>query len=94
MSYMDNILAEDFVEFGRSGRTYTRQQTLSVPGGGEIDARLPLKNFAVTRMTEDVYLVTYVSEVQHDVLEVANRSSIWHITSTGWKLRFHQGTPA
>ena len=28
----------------------------------------------------------YISEVQHEELEVANRSSIWHKTPSGWKL--------
>ena len=55
---------------------------------------MPLKKYFVTEITEDGCLVTYISEVQHEELEVANRSSIWHKTPSGWKLRIHQGTPA
>jgi hypothetical protein len=60
--HMDTVLAEDFVEFGRSGRTYTKE-TLSFERSG-IDARL--NQLHVSRVGEDVRLVTYVSEVRDD----------------------------
>ena len=92
--YMDNLLADDFFEFGRSGRTYSREEALAVEGNGEINAKLPLKEFRVTQISEDVCLVTYRSEVQYGELEVSNRSSVWRNTAGGWRLQFHQGTPA
>jgi hypothetical protein len=91
-AYMERILAPDFFEFGRSGRTYTREETLAVPPQ-EIDVRLPLKNFAVHSIASNVVLVTYVSEVRYEEVEVGNRSSLWSRTDGGWQLRFHQGTP-
>ena len=38
---MEQLLAPDFVEFGRSGRVYRREDALAVPRG-PIDAVLPL----------------------------------------------------
>lgn len=90
--YMNRILSPDFFEFGRSGRMYKREETLSAPFS-EIKAKLPLKNFKVHPITNDVVLVTYVSEVQYGKLEVGNRSSLWLRTPSGWQLQFHQGTP-
>lgn len=90
-AYMESVLAPDFFEFGRSGCTYTREETLSAPAG-EIHARLPLRDFKVTLITPDVMLVTYISEVQYETLQIGNRSSIWLHTPSGWKLKFHQGT--
>jgi len=90
--YMRNILAEDFFEFGRSGKMYTIDDSLSAPDQ-EINAVMPLKEFTVHEIDERVVLITYISEVQYDELEVANRSSIWLKTNVGWKLKFHQGTP-
>ncbi len=90
--YMNSILSPDFFEFGRSGRIYTKEQSLSAPMQ-EIHAKFPLKNFEVHQITDDVVLVTYVSEVQYEELEVGNRSSLWLRTLDGWKLKFHQGTP-
>ena len=89
--YMNRILAPDFFEFGRSGRIYTREETLNAPPQ-KINARLPLKNFQVHPISDDVALVTYISEVADDELEIANRSSLWRKTETGWQLVFHQGT--
>lgn len=91
-AFQEKVFAPDFFEFGRSGRTYTREQmirTESTP----ILAKLPLINFEIHELDEHNVLVTYISEVQYDSLERANRCSVWSRTTDGWQLRFHQGTP-
>lgn len=92
LEYMDKILATDFFEFGRSGRIYKREDTLDVTPQ-EIIATLPLKNFAIHPIDENTVLITYVSEVHDTEIMIGNRSSIWSKADTGWRLRFHQGTP-
>jgi hypothetical protein len=92
-SYMDRVLSPDYFEFGRSGRIYTREEVLNVPPQ-EIKARLPLREFKAHPLTNDVALVTYVSEVLSGELLIGNRSSLWVRTPTGWRIVFHQGTPA
>ena len=92
--HMNEVLAPDFLEFGRSGRVYRREDTLDVPAQSG-DATLPLAKFAVRSIAADVALVTYVSEVTYgEVTEVANRSSLWTRYEGAWRIRFHQGTPA
>ena len=90
---MEEVLAPDFFEFGRSGRFYRREDTLAVLRG-PIDAVLPLSDFKARLLTQDLAQVTYNSAVTYDgaVLR-ARRSSIWSRTPNGWVLRFHQGTP-
>ena len=89
---MDDILAPDFFEFGRSGRIYRREDTLDIPAQ-PILAKLPLTRFRARLLDANVAHVTYVSAVTYDgVEELANRSSIWSRTEIGWQLRFHQGT--
>jgi hypothetical protein len=91
--YMEKVFAEDFVEFGRSGRTNTRQQILN-HSSEPIEAVLPLQDFNIRLLTVDVALVTYNSAVTYDgVVEYGRRASIWSRSPTGWQLRFHQGTP-
>ena len=92
LTHQEKVFAADFFEFGRSGRTYSRDQLVR-PNGDEICAKIPLEKFKVHAIDEQTVLVTYVSEVQYENLERANRSSIWTKTSDGWKIRFHQGTP-
>ena len=89
---MDDILAPDFFEFGRSGRIYRREDTLDIPAQ-PILAKLPLMEFRVRLLDANVAHVTYVSAVTYEgVEELANRSSVWSRTESGWQLRFHQGT--
>ena len=90
--WMEDVLAPDFFEFGRSGRVYGRQDTLDTEAQ-PIDAELPLMDFRARLLDPNLAQVTYVSAVTYgDVEELANRSSIWSRTETGWQLRFHQGT--
>lgn len=91
--WMENVLSPTFFEFGRSGRTYNREQILSVKGNS-IQSELPLKNFAIRLINENIAQVTYISIVNYEEgLEKGLRSSIWQRTANGWLLEFHQGTP-
>jgi hypothetical protein len=90
---MNELIANDFFEFGRSGRVYQRQDTLALTGQ-TINAVLPLPEFHVRLLDQNTAQVTYNSAVKYNgVFEYARRSSIWSRTTSGWILRFHQGTP-
>lgn len=90
--YMERVLHPQFSEFGRSGRSYTREQTLALTGE-QIRAELPLRQFAAAEIGPDVVLLTYVSVVHDQERQVSNRSSLWVRSGGGWLLRFHQCTP-
>ena len=93
-SYMECRLAQDFVEFGRSGRIYDRAASLAASPQA-IGARLPLAAFSVRALSDTLAQVTYDSCVTlgGDKTLYAHRSSLWSREADGWKLRFHQGTP-
>jgi len=57
-AYMELVLADGFTEFGRSGRRYSRADTLAVPIDDEIDIVLPLADFAVRMVVDGLALVT------------------------------------
>ncbi|MEJ6402725.1 nuclear transport factor 2 family protein [Yoonia sp. 2307UL14-13] len=93
--FLKRVLAEDFVEFGWSGRTYRRSDLIGegdIPG--IIDATLSLRDFTARYLSEDVVLVTCVSE-DRDAgrIRLGKRSSIWIRAAGRWQLRFHQATP-
>lgn len=93
LAWMEKILAEDFFEFGRSGRVYSRAQCLDATGVF-IDAVIPFPDFKARYLSTDIVQTTYTSAVtDNGIVEYGNRSSIWIKTSEGWKLKFHQGTP-
>ncbi|MDJ0593747.1 MAG: DUF4440 domain-containing protein [Pleurocapsa sp. MO_226.B13] len=90
---MNEVIANDFWEFGRSGRVYQKQDILAVEPQ-TINVVFPLPEFKVRLLDENIAQVTYNSAVEYDgVIEYARRSSIWSRTVSGWVLRFHQGTP-
>ena len=94
MAFMERALADDFHEFGRSGRTYTRAQTLAIAPEDSIKTMFPLPNLVIRLLAPDVAQLTYDSRVEYDgAVEHAHRSSIWTRGVDGWQLRFHQGTP-
>lgn len=91
--WMDRILHPEFTEVGRSGVTQDRQTTLDVTKDG-IETDLPLEDYRVELVDEDVALVRYVSRARSDDRSLAaQRTSVWVNTNDGWRLRFHQGTP-
>ena len=92
---MEEIFAPDFIEFGRSGRIYSRSELIfDSEDYYEIKATLPLLDFQARYITDEVIQTTYVSEISfEDGLLRGNRSSIWSKIGNIWRLRFHQGTP-
>jgi len=90
---MDKLFAEDFYEIGRSGRVWSREELLQA-SADTINAVLPLDQLEVRKIANDIYQVTYNSQVTYgNTTEYARRSSIWQWVESGWMLRFHQGTP-
>ncbi len=92
LKWMENILAEDFFEYGRSGRIYSRSECLQIEER-PIQVTLPLIDFKIRALANNMLQVTYRSEVQSDEgLELGLRSSLWIKTADKWQLVFHQGT--
>jgi glyoxylase I family protein len=79
-----SLVATDFVEIGRSGRTWTRESIREVLEGPL--AAVPLEAFEVAMLADDIALATYRTPG-------AKRSSIWVRRDGRWQIRFHQGTP-
>jgi hypothetical protein len=92
------LLADDFREFGSSGRSYTKAEILAHLTAEPSDAfSLSLNDFAVQLLAPGVALATYRSTRRdHATGETteALRSSIWTLQNDTWQMRFHQGTRA
>ena len=90
------LLADDFLEFGSSGRIWTREAILDLLVTESYDPPA-MEEFQCDLIGEDVALVTYktvradaASGLRAEVL----RSSIWIREAGDWRVRFHQGTKA
>lgn len=89
---MEATFAPDFYEFGRSGRRYARAELIFDTADAR-DIPATLHALTVTSLSDQIALVTYISELRTDPPEWANRASLWDRSSGRWQLRFHQGTP-
>lgn len=89
------LLAEEFIEFGASGKIYNKQQTLKALASEDMSLQINLSNFSARRLAKNLALVTYQSEKRSDGTKTlyALRSSIWRQTRNGWRILFHQATP-
>jgi len=88
------LLADEFIEFGSSGRIFTKQQIIEILRQ-ETPTQLTLKEFRATTLAQGVVLVTYRA-IRHGVSEgqavYLLRSSIWKRREEQWQMIFHQGT--
>lgn len=90
------LLAEEFVEFGSSGRMWSRGAILELLAHEEGYAEAPLvREFECQPLALGVALVTYRA-VRMDASagkpRETLRSSVWAKSAQGWRMRFHQGT--
>jgi hypothetical protein len=87
---LDDLLADDFIEVGSSGRIYDKQ-TLIAMLAGEEPASVSVLEFSTRQLAPGVALVTYRTVGQTGL--TVRRSSIWVRTKGRWRLVFHQATP-
>jgi hypothetical protein len=91
---VSELLADDFFEFGSSGRVWKRDEILDLLAGEQYSAPV-VEDFACHRVAEDVVLATYRTvrvNAGSGRRETALRSSLWSKRARKWVVRFHQGT--
>jgi hypothetical protein len=85
---LPTLLADDFLEFGASGRTWevgTMRETLAGAAPSDL---VELLEFEISELAPDVVLATY----RLGQPRPSNRSTIWVRRGGRWQVRFHQGT--
>lgn len=89
------LLADDFLEFGSSGRVWTRRSIIDLLATESNFFAPAIEEFQCTFLSEHVALVTYRT-VRTDSKSgehlVSLRSSVWTRNDGEWRMRFHQGT--
>ena len=92
---LEALLHDSFTECGRSGRLYTREEILEEVCGESSPPPVWSQDFSTTKLSDELVLLTYKSAhigADGTLTSHAFRSSLWQLTSQGWKMRFHQGT--
>jgi hypothetical protein len=95
-----DLIADEFLEFGRSGRTYDKTSVIRMLSeeaafGGSIAPQM--RDFMARELAPDVVLLTYrtVGQGPDDGRAIHTlRSSVWKMIGGRWQIIFHQGTLA
>ncbi|MFJ2828289.1 DUF4440 domain-containing protein [Streptomyces sp. NPDC087263] len=87
------LLDPEFTEIGASGRWWDAESILTVMSKGTVTPESPIeaRDMSGVVLAPGIVHLTYFSDHQG---RGAWRSSLWRLTETGWRLYFHQGTPA
>ena len=88
------LLADDFIEFGSSGRVFDKQQIIDNLQA-ERRIRRSLVDFKTLPLAPGLVLATYRAIRQGGPGEppiYSLRSSIWKLIDDRWRMVFHQGT--
>jgi hypothetical protein len=94
---LGQLLHPSFRELGRSGAEYTREDVLREFAGAPQAYRVWSQDFKVEELAPGLALLTYRSahmDPSGALSRHTSRTSVWQLTPAGWKMRFHQGTPA
>jgi hypothetical protein len=90
---VSKLLANDFREFGSSGRVWNKQQILDLL---EIESafQATMQDFQAIELVSGVFLVTYTAVVDRPGAKTTAslRTSIWIMRNGRWQMVFHQGT--
>jgi|RhiMetdeSRZDD1v2_1073273.scaffolds.fasta_scaffold1529563_1 hypothetical protein len=82
---LDRLVSDQFVEFGSSGRVYTKREVIALTLAHP-SVTVSVTDFQVLSVAPDVALATYRTEG-------SLRSSLWRREGKAWRIVFHQGTP-
>ena len=94
---LEALLHPDFREVGRSGRPYTRETVIEHLAAQSAPPDVVASDHELVVLAPDVALLTYRSahrEPDGTLTLAALRSSVWRRDGPGWRLLYHQGTPA
>ena len=90
---VSRLLANDFREFGSSGRVWNKQEILDLLETEPI-FHATMQDFRAIELVSGVLLVTYTAVVDRPGAKTATtlRTSVWIMLNGRWQMIFHQGT--
>lgn len=90
-----DLIDDEFTEIGSSSTVYDKAEVVRWLTSDDQSIRIGTA-FKVSKLSEDVFLLTYVSSIKDtpgSEIKKAMRSSIWRLRNARWRMVFHQGTP-
>jgi hypothetical protein len=87
------LLSDDYLEFGVSGNTYNKKDTIETLKR-EPSGQISVLDLKVNLLTPEIALITYttVKKDNPNFEIVSLRSSLWKKTGKNWQIVFHHGS--
>ena len=87
------MLADDFVEFGTSGKIYDKKIIIERLSE-ETSIVMEAFNFKGVVLSQDVVQLTFKTKRKNEdgTFSASLRCSIWKLKGSHWQMLFHQGT--
>lgn len=95
LAKLNELLADDFMEFGSSGLMYNKQNVLERLPSNTDKITYTIENFEVKVLSESIIFATFKTDkvTNNEDKIISLRSSLWRKEGEIWKIFFHQGTP-
>ncbi len=88
-NYLNDILADDFKECGKSGHIFNKEGTIEFLLTLKEDRKIDIYNFECTNISKECWLIHYITK--SSTQENIYRTSIW-IMDKSLKLLYHQAS--
>lgn len=90
---LDRLLAEDFIEFGTSGKVYNKMNIIELLPK-EDSATIEAFDFRAIALSSEFVQLTFKTNRQNKDGSITSslRCSIWKKNGNQWQMFFHQGT--
>lgn len=93
---MNELLADDFFEFAKDGKKYSKQEIIKILSQCA-EEKISTTNFNVLEISSNAALVTYIAD--RELVSTGKKSrtlcsSIWQEHLGNWQMIFFQGTEA
>ncbi len=91
---LNELLTEDFIEFGSSGEKYTKADILERLPNIIENVEYKVSDFTVDTPSDDIAIARYKTEkiINGKDKVISERSSHWRKTDKGWQMFFHEAT--
>jgi hypothetical protein len=92
---LNELIADEFIEIGKSGKRYTKQELIDTLRNEEF-TKSEITDYKITFITDAIVFIVYTENHYNKAknkVQSTIRSSIWKSYSGKWKMVFHQGTP-
>lgn len=88
-AFLHRVLHPDFIEFGASGRMWTRESIIADLTSASAEISVEATAMSARRIDTGTILITYNADRAG---QRSLRSSIWVQPQGNWTMLFHQGT--